>query len=196
MSRPLFVFAHGAGAPSTSPWMRAWTDRLLTVGKVAAFDYPYMAAGRKSPDPLPKLIAAHEQALAAARKSHRGPVVLIGKSMGSRVGCHLAAQQSVDALVCLGYPLKGAGGKVRDEVLLALRAPILFVQGSRDPLCPLEELKRVQKKMTASSELRVVEGGNHSLEVAKGMLAASGETQHDVDARTLSWIKQFLEAVL
>jgi len=175
--------------------MRAWTERLQTIGKVRAFDYPYMAAGKKSPDALPKLIAAHEQVLAASRKSHRGPVVLIGKSMGSRVGCHVAGTQVVDALVCLGYPLKGGGGKIRDEVLLALRVPILFLQGSRDPLCPLDELKRVQKKMKARSELRVVEGGNHSLEVSKGVLAASGETQEDVDARTLSWIRAFADGV-
>ena len=34
-----------------------------------------------------------------------GPVVLIGKSMGSRIGCHLALEEDVAALVCLGYPL-------------------------------------------------------------------------------------------
>ncbi|MBI5534665.1 MAG: alpha/beta fold hydrolase [Deltaproteobacteria bacterium] len=192
MPRPLFVFAHGAGAPSSSPWMRAWADRLQTLGKVVAFDYPYMAAGRRSPDALPKLIAAHEQVLADARKSHRGPVVLIGKSMGSRVGCHVATRQSVDAIVCLGYPLKGAGGQLRDEVLLALRTPILFVQGSSDALCPLDALKKVQKKMSARNELRVVEDANHSLEVGKRKLAAIGETQEQVDARVLSWIREFL----
>lgn len=176
--------------------MRAWADRLQTLGNVAVFDYPYMAAGRRAPDPLPKLMAAHRKAIAEAREGHRGPVVLIGKSMGSRVGCHIADEAKVDALVCLGYPLKGAGGKIRDEVLLALRTPVLFVQGSRDPLGPLDVLKKVQKKMLAHSALRIVESGNHSLEVAKGMLAASGETQATVDARTLSWIREFLEAVL
>nr|GMD09088.1 KAT8 regulatory NSL complex subunit 3 [Ipomoea batatas] len=32
------------------------------------------------------------------------------------------------AVVCLGYPLKGINGAVRDEILLKLRVPIMFVQ--------------------------------------------------------------------
>lgn len=47
MITPLFLFAHGAGAPSSHPWMRAWTERLGTSGRVVPFDYPYMRAGRR-----------------------------------------------------------------------------------------------------------------------------------------------------
>lgn len=197
MARPLFVFAHGAGAPSSSAWMLGWRRRLETLGKVVAFDYPYMREGRRSPDRLPKLIETHREALAAARRGHRGPVVLIGKSMGGRVGCHLALEEPVDALVCLGYPLKGAGktGAVRDEVLRALSTPILFVQGTRDPLCPLDLLEKVRKKMKAESELFVVEAGNHSLQATKTQLKASGETQDDVDARILDAIAGFVKGV-
>src|SRR5690606_36186237 len=121
-------------------------------------------AGRKRPDPLPKLIAAHAEALEqATRRRRAGPVVLVGKSMGGRVGCHLALERPVAALVCLGYPLRSPTGKLRDEVLLALRTPVLFVQGSRDPLCPLDGLERVRRRMKAPSTLHVVEGGDHSL---------------------------------
>ena len=42
MATPTFVFAHGAGAPSSSGWMVAWRKRLETLGDVVAFDYPYM----------------------------------------------------------------------------------------------------------------------------------------------------------
>src|SRR5512145_321110 len=110
MARPLILFAPGAGAPSTSPWMSAWAERLATLGAVVRLDYPYMRAGRRSPDRLPILVSAHRDALAGARGRRRGPVVLAGKSMGSRVGCHLALEEQVDALVCLGYPLRGARG--------------------------------------------------------------------------------------
>src|SRR5690242_19766131 len=99
--------------------MTAWAERLAALGDVVRFDYPYMRAGRRSPDRLPVLVAAHREALAAARAGRRGPVVLAGKSMGSRVGCHVALEERVDALVCLGYPLRRAGGALRDEVLLA-----------------------------------------------------------------------------
>jgi len=192
MTRPLILFAPGAGAPSSSPWMSAWAERLGTVGEVVRLDYPYALAGRRSPDRRPVLVEAHRAALAAARAGRSGPVVLAGKSMGSRVGCHVALEARVDALVCLGYPLRGVRGELRSEVLLALRTPILFVEGSRDALCPLDALEEVRRRMRAPSALHVVEGGNHSLEVGVRALRAAGETQADVDARALEAIAAFL----
>src|ERR1700761_4267806 len=92
----LFLFAPGAGAPSSHPWMQRWSKLLRTLGTVQTLDYPYMIQGGKRPDPLPKLIAAHTEALHKAQQSHNGPVVLIGKSMGSRVGCHVALKEHVN----------------------------------------------------------------------------------------------------
>jgi len=107
MAEPLFLFAPGAGEPSSHQWMKHWASLLRKLGKVRKLDYLYMIAGRKRPDHLPALIAAHRAALLKARKSHRGMIVLIGKSMGSRVGCHLALEENVSAIICLGYPLCG-----------------------------------------------------------------------------------------
>jgi predicted alpha/beta-hydrolase family hydrolase len=193
-SRPTFVFAHGAGAPSSSGWMVAWRQRLETLGDVVVFDYPYMRAGRKTPDRLPALIAAHREVLAQARaRAGGGPLFLIGKSMGGRVGCHVALEETVAGLICLGYPLQsGSSGALRDEVLIALRTPILFVQGSRDSLCPLDALAAVRARMTAPSTLLVVEGGNHSLEVSAAQRKASGVSQADSDARVLDAIRAFI----
>lgn len=190
--RPLLLLAPGAGAPSSSPWMERWAARLGALGPVVRFDYPYARAGRKSPDRLPVLVGAHRAALAEARARHPGPAVLAGKSMGGRIGCHAALEEEVDALVCLGYPLRGQRGEVRDEVLVGLRAPVLFVAGTRDPLCPLDLLERVRGRMTAPTALHVVDGGNHSLEVGPRALAARGETQEDVDGRALAAIAAFL----
>ncbi|MGM0575404.1 MAG: alpha/beta fold hydrolase [Myxococcota bacterium] len=199
MSTPLLLFAHGAGAGSSHPWMQAWAERLSAFGRVVTFDYPYVREGRKRPDRLPKLLAAHREALVAARADHDGPVVLVGKSMGSRVGCHLAneADVDVDALVCLGYPLQSPGKKktVRDEVLLALDTPILFVQGTRDRLCPLDLLSDVRARMTAPSDLHVVEEGDHSLRITKRHTKATGETQEDADAAALDAVRAFVEGV-
>jgi len=189
---PLLLFAPGAGAPSTSAWMERWAARLASVGEVVRLDYPYMKAGRKSPDKLPVLVAAHRAALAEARAGRGGPVVLIGKSMGGRVGCHVALEEPVAGIVCLGYPLRGQRGDVRSEVLLALRVPILFAQGSRDALCPPDALEEVRARMAARTALHVVEGGNHSLEVGARALAARGETRQDVDARALEAIAAFV----
>jgi uncharacterized protein len=190
--KPFFLFAPGAGAPSSHPWMQRWKQRLGEIGEVETFDYDYMREGRHRPDRLPQLIAAHRKALAKDRKRFSGPIVLIGKSMGGRIGCHVALEEKVNALVCLGYPLCAMGDrtKLRDEVLLALRTPILFVQGTRDALCPLDLLEVVRSKMTAPNFLHVVEGGDHSLIVRKKDLA--GETQEDVDQKTLKAIRDFV----
>lgn len=194
METPLFLFAHGAGAPSSHPWMRRWSDLLGRLGTVESFNYPYMAEGRKRPDPLPKLIEAHQEALQRAQQRHSGPAILIGKSMGSRVGCHLSLEEKVTAVICLGYPLCGAGDrtKLRDKVLREMRTPILFVQGTRDSLCPLDLLEPVRSQMTAHNELHIVPGGDHSLVVSKTQLKADGETQEAVDLRILEVIRTFL----
>jgi predicted alpha/beta-hydrolase family hydrolase len=194
----LIVFAHGAGASSASAWMRAWTERLSTLGTTVTFDYPYMQSGRKMPNPLPELAAAHRRAIDAARAGREGTVVLAGKSMGGRIGCHVALEDaSIAGLVCFGYPLlsPGKSGAVRDAVLLELKSPVLFLQGARDPLCPLDRLESVRARMQAPSQLHVVEGGDHSLEVARSTLRATGRTQRDVDADVLSAVQRFLDGL-
>jgi uncharacterized protein len=191
-----FVFAHGAGAPSSHPWMQRWATRLATIGPVSVFDYPYMKEMRKRPDPLPKLIASHREALVRARQLYGGPIVLIGKSMGGRVGCHLALGEDVAAVICLSYPLCGGGDrtKLRAEVLLKLTTPILFVQGTRDRLCPLDLLESTRREMQAVNQLYVVDGGDHSLIVEKARLKAMNETQDDVDRRITAAIESFLNS--
>jgi predicted alpha/beta-hydrolase family hydrolase len=191
--RPLILFAPGAGAPSTSGWMTGWARRLSRLGEVVRFDYRYMKEGRRAPDRLPALVAAHRAALERARAAHpRRPVVLAGKSMGSRVGCHLSLEAPVDALVCFGYPLLGASGAVRDEVLVALRTPVLFVQGTADRLCPPELLEATRTRMKASCRVHVVEQGDHSLQIRPRTLAAGGLSQSHVDEAVLSAVRDFL----
>jgi predicted alpha/beta-hydrolase family hydrolase len=191
----LFLFAPGAGAPSSHPWMQRWRTHLQKISDVEVFDYDHMRAGRKRPDPLPQLIGAHRQALAHASEGKSPPIILIGKSMGGRIGCHVSLEEKVDGLVCLGYPLCAMGDrtKLRDKVLRDLTTPVLFVQGTRDLLCPLDLLEQVRSEMTAPNFLHVVEDGDHSLMVSKRKLQAKSETQDDVDQRICEAIKQFVE---
>ena len=163
--------------------MQRWKQWLTQIGDVETFDYDYMREGRKRPDRLPQLIATHRQALAEVRTKTSGPIFLIGKSMGGRIGCHVALEEKVNGLICLGYPLCAMGdrSKLRDQVLRDLRTPVLFVQGTRDPLCPLDLLESVRSEMVAPNLLHVVEGGDHSLLVRKKDLGNA--TQEDVDQR-------------
>ena len=194
--RVLFLFAPGAGAPSSHPWMRNWRARLGEIGNVETFDYDYIREGRKRPDRLPQLIAAHLEALSKAKEQHPSErTILAGKSMGSRIGCHVSLEEKVDGLICLGYPLCAMGdrSKLRDEILRVLTTPILFVQGTRDSLCPLDLLGRVRSEMKAPNFLYIVEGGDHSLRVPKRQLQAAGETQNEVDQRILQAISGFVD---
>jgi len=193
--RPLLLFAPGAGAPSSHPWMQSWKKILSEIGEVETFDYDYMREGRKRPDPLPQLIAAHREPLNRARERYRPErTILVGKSMGGRIGCHVSLEEELDGLICLGYPLCAMGdrAKLRDQVLRALTTPILFVQGSRDSLCPLDLLERVRAEMKAPNFLHVVENGDHSLRVSKRQLQGSNQTQEDVDQRVFQSIAEFI----
>jgi predicted alpha/beta-hydrolase family hydrolase len=174
--------------------MQRWRERLSTIGNVETFDYAYMQQGQRRPDKLPQLIATHRQALTDARQGSAEPVFLIGKSMGGRIGCHVSLEEPVTGLICFGYPLCGGGdpSRLRDKVLRELQTPILFVQGTRDPLCPLELLEKVRLEMDCPNFLHVVEGGDHSLLVLKRQLQAAGETQEDVDQRILAAIAAFV----
>jgi len=192
--RRLILFAPGAGAPSSHPWMQDWKRLLSELGEIETFDYDYMRSGRKRPDPSRQLIAAHRGALEAARAKHQpDATLLIGKSMGGRIGCHVSLEAKVDGLVCLGYPLCAMGDrtKLRDEVLRALSTPILFVQGTRDALCPLDLLEPIRAEMKAPNVLHVVEGGDHSLRVLKRQLHGTSETQEEVDQRIFQAISAF-----
>jgi hypothetical protein len=114
--------------------------------------------------------------------------------MGGRVGCHVSLEEKVEAVVCFGYPLCGGGdrSKLRDKVLRAMTTPILFVQGTRDSLCPLDLLEAVRAEMKAPTFLHLVEGGDHSLMVLKRQLMAAGETQEEIDERILGAIDKFI----
>ncbi|KAL7122856.1 hypothetical protein ACP275_01G070200 [Erythranthe tilingii] len=135
MESPVVVLAHGAGAPSSSDWMVRWKAMLakaLNAVEVVTFDYPYIAGGkRRAPPKAEKLVDFHCDLVRKTVAKYPGhPLVLAGKSMGSRVSCMVAGEEDVpaSAIVCLGYPLKGVNGAVRDETLLQLSAPVMFVQ--------------------------------------------------------------------
>ena len=183
---------------------------LGSLGTVRSFDYPYLREGsrRRAPDKQDVLVGAHTAELErfAAESARTDKLVLAGKSMGSRMGCHVAVAceearrggvvvPTPAGLVCFGYPLRGQNGKLRAEVLLALRTPVLFVQGTRDAMCPLTELDEVRKRMQAPSELFVVESGDHSLEATKTALKARGLTQAQVEQEILEAVKRFCAAL-
>ncbi|GJV00800.1 KAT8 regulatory NSL complex subunit 3 [Tanacetum coccineum] len=77
--------------------------------------------GRKPPPKAEKLVEFHSSIVVEiANKYLQPPLILVGKSMGSRVSCMVAAEDGAkaSAVVCLGYPLKGTKGAIQDAPLL------------------------------------------------------------------------------
>ncbi|XP_057998855.1 uncharacterized protein LOC131177778 [Hevea brasiliensis] len=200
---PVVVFAHGAGAPSSSDWMIRWKDMLknaLQAIEVVTFDYPYISGGKKrAPPKAEKLVDFHKDIVKkAAAKYPEHPLILVGKSMGSRVSCMVAAEVDIaaSAVICLGYPLKAMNGAVRDETLLQLEVPILFVHGSKDGLCPLDKLEAVCKKMKSINELLVIDGGDHSFKIAKKHLQTNGLSQDEAEDLAVQAVVSFVSRCL
>lgn len=196
MKRPHILFAPGAGASSSSPWMLGWSERLASLGDVRTFDYPYRLAGKKLPDRHPVLLDAHLAQLDQLAAETQAPIILAGKSMGGRMACHAAVERQVTAIICMGYPLRSPSGKMRDEVLFSLKTPVLFVQGTRDKLCPLGLLDDVRTKMTCQHTVHVVDNGDHSLLATKTWLKKNESSQHQIDSESLAAIAAFLDRVL
>ena len=180
--------------------MQHYARLLSEIAPVVTFDYSYMEGGKKRPDPLPQLIQRHADALCEGRKKYGTPPILIGKSMGGRVGCHvaLAREHDVPLVICLGYPLLAMGrpDKMRDVVLLQLKQPVLFVQGTRDKLCPLPLLKKVLDKRSGKSVLHVAQSGDHSLMPTRSHLKEHGLSQEDFERDIFAAIQSFVTTEL
>jgi predicted alpha/beta-hydrolase family hydrolase len=81
----------------------------------------------------------------------------------------VAAQDAsgIRGLVFLGYPLHPPGRieQRRDAHLPNIKAPLLFVQGSRDAFGTAEEIRSLLPRL-ANATLHEVPGGDHSFKVA------------------------------
>ncbi|MGZ5437063.1 MAG: alpha/beta hydrolase family protein, partial [Pyrinomonadaceae bacterium] len=166
---------------------------------VVTFNFLYTEQGRKIPDPAPRLEGCYRAVIDAALKHKKlkgNRLVIGGKSMGGRIGSQVAAQngENIAGLVFLGYPLHPPGRpeKMRSEHLPKIKAPMLFVQGSRDAFGRKEEIAVTIKKLKLPATLYAIEGGDHSLKVPK----SAGISQQDVYDRAMNHIAEWLKGTL
>ena len=179
----VYVFAHGAGAPMSHPFMKKMAERLYDRGLATfRFNFPYMEARKRAPNPPPVLKKSIRSAVARAEKDLRGLTVLAGgKSMGGRMTSQAMAEDAipgVKGLIFLGFPLHPARkpDRQRADHLFDVKVPMLFVQGDRDDLADLNLFIPVTADLGRRATVHVIEGGDHSFHVLK----SSGRHDEDV----------------
>lgn len=171
ISQAVFIFAHGAGADSSSEFMQSMAKQIShSAIEVVLFDFPYMLkrqqTGKKSPpDRMPKLIEAYKNQILEHAKGRK--VFIGGKSMGGRVASMIADEEQVAGLICMGYPFHPPGKpeNLRTEHLQNLSTPTMILQGTRDPFGKPEEVESYE--LSANIKVQWLEDGNHSLETLK-----------------------------
>jgi uncharacterized protein len=194
---PALVLAPGAGSRLEHPFLEQLATALASELLVVRFNFPYQEARRGRPDPTPRLEATYRAVLhwLAAQPAHQpGPLIAGGKSMGGRMGSHLAAAgEPMAGLALLGYPLHPPGrpDRRRDEHLAAIRCPILFIQGSRDSLCDLALLRPVLDRLAAPHRLVVIPEGDHSFKAPK----RAGRSPEEIFALIRDELRGFVAAV-
>ncbi len=181
------VLAPGAGAGSDHPFMTGMRDRLLAAGHaVASFDYPYRAVGRRSPDRPSVLVACHRAVFDHVVVARGAPPILVGKSMGGRIGSHLGVP--APGWVFLGYPLVAAGTTApRDVSHLHELGPMLFVQGERDALAPRGLIETVVDGL-ATATMEVIPGADHGFRVPRRLGVEPEEILDRIAEIVIAWV--------
>lgn len=185
------ILAHGAGQGMHSPFMTYFHNVLARRGFLSVrFNFDYMDAKRKVPDPQPKLQSRYRSVVQDVIAQYKpGRLVVGGKSMGGRVASYIAGDTpGIDGLVFLGYPLHPPAkpDQLRDEHLYSLRLPMLFISGTKDTFARRDLLERVVEKIGQYATLVWVEGGDHSLKRGR----KAGESLENAAETIDQWVRR------
>jgi hypothetical protein len=198
-ARACFVFAHGAGAGMTHPFMETVAIRLGERGiATLRYQFPYMELGSKRPDRPAVAHAAVRAAVAEAARCCPGLALIAGgKSFGGRMTSQaqaIAPLAGVRGLAFLGFPLHPAGkpSDERAQHLADIHIPMLFVQGTRDTLAELSLLEPLIAKLGPSASLYLVAQADHSFHVP----ARSGRNDREVMSEVLDKFSAWTGAIV
>jgi predicted alpha/beta-hydrolase family hydrolase len=198
-ARACFVFAHGAGAGMTHSFMEAVADGLGNVGVATLrFQFPYMEARARRPDPPALCHATVRAAVAeAARVSNGLPLIAGGRSFGGRMSSQAQAQSALPGvlgLAFLGFPLHPAKqpSDGRAQHLFEVKTPLLFLQGDRDELADLGLLKTLVERLGTRATLKLIPNANHSYKVP----ARTGRSEAQIMSELVQTLDDWIRTVL
>jgi len=127
-------------------------------------------------------------------KSGAHELAIGGKSMGGRIASQVAASGVGDlaGLVFLGYPLHPPGrpDRLRAKHLPDIKAPMLFVQGSRDTFGTPDELRPIIAPLEPPADLYVVEDGDHSFKVRTRAGVGQQDIYRAIQDHIAAWLRE------
>jgi predicted alpha/beta-hydrolase family hydrolase len=194
-ARACFVFAHGAGAGMSHPFMEMVAAGLCDRGiATLRYQFPYMEKGSRRPDAPAVAHAAVRAAVAEAARCCPGLALFAGgKSFGGRMTSQAQATTplaGVRGLAFLGFPLHPAGkpSDARAKHLSDVHLPMLFIQGTRDKLAELPLLEPIVKRLGTSASLHPVQEADHSFHVPARSGSNDREAMSEVVGTLSAWI--------
>jgi uncharacterized protein len=176
------LLGHGAGGGPETPDLAALAAELPREGiTVVRVEQPWRVAGRKVA-PAPKTLDTCLVAVADQLRP-RTPLVLGGRSAGARSAARTAHHLGASGVLALAFPLHPPGRpeSTRLEELVAVRVPLLVVQGEADAFGRPEEFPE-------SVRLVVVPDADHGFKVPKRSELTASDVQGLVVEAALEFV--------
>jgi uncharacterized protein len=191
----VFVLAHGAGSHMDHPATTGPDRELRAQGLHSVrFDFPYRAAGRGRPDPMPRLVECLAAVADTVRRALAPERLLLGgRSLGGRTATMLAAEGGAcDGLILLAYPLHAPGrpDRLRDAHLARIDRPVLCLNGTRDDFCLRERMEAVVRALPDTWTMHWLEGADHGFHVLKRSGRSDADVLREVGATVRAWLER------
>jgi predicted alpha/beta-hydrolase family hydrolase len=195
LAQAALVIAHGAGAGMKHRFLEA-VAKGLAARNIATlrYQFPYMEAGRKRPDPPKVAVAAVRAAVAKAEQLAPDlPLFAGGKSFGGRMTSTAESEEhmtGIIGLVFIGFPLHAPGkaSTERGDHLGDVDVPMLFLQGTRDSFADNALIAKTTKKLGRRASLVTFDQADHSFHVPKSSGRTDQEIMEQLLDATADWI--------
>jgi uncharacterized protein len=194
-----YVLAHGAGAGMNHSSMQTVAVELAAMGiATLRYQFPYMEAGSKRPDPPALCHATVRAAVAEARRLLPDlPLIAGGRSFGGRMTSRAQAISplpEIRGLAFLAFPLHPAKrpSEERAQHLFDVNIPMLFLQGTRDELAYLELLEPIVDRLGDRATLKLLPDADHSFHVP----ARTGRKDPEVRSEALRTLVEWTRTVI
>jgi len=183
----------------THPFLAAVANELAERGiATLRYQFPYMEAKSRRPDPPARCHATVRAAVATAAASAPAlPLFAGGKSFGGRMTSQaqaLSPLPGVRGLAFLGFPLHPPKqpSDERGRHLADVDIPMLFLQGTHDEFAKLELLESQVARLGSRATLKLFADADHSFHVP----ARSGRKDADVLDELIRSLADWIDAAL